>query len=111
MEQKFCKKCKAAILESYSFCPSCGIKVKDVCDISVGKQIGLYLLSVFLPPLGLFPGLRYLKNENETAKHIGLILIFLTILSSIISVWMFFGVINTINKTINEQLNMQNLGL
>ena len=80
MEPQFCPVCKFGIVEGYVFCPHCGTKLKDVpFTISLEKQIGIYLLSFFLPPLGLFPGIRYLKNPDEKAKHVGLIAIFLTI--------------------------------
>ena len=85
--------------------------MKDVqFEISVEKQIGVYLLSFFLPPLGLFPGIRYLKNPDDKAKHVGLIAIFLTILSTIITVWATIGIINQVNKSLNQQINIQQLG-
>ena len=111
MEQQFCPTCKFGIIEGYSYCPHCGTKLKDVqFEISVEKQIGVYLLSFFLPPLGLFPGIRYLKNPDDKAKHVGLIAIFLTILSTIITVWATIGFINQVNKSLNQQINIQQLG-
>ena len=98
MEQKLCSVCKFGIIDGYNFCPNCGTKLKDIDNtVSVEKQIGVYLLSFFLPPLGLFPGFKYLKNPDDKVKHVGLIAIFLTLLSTIISIWLFVGFINKVN--------------
>jgi uncharacterized membrane protein YqaE (UPF0057 family) len=111
MEQKLCPICKFGIIEGYVFCPHCGYKLKDaVFEISLSKQIGIYLLSFFLPPLGLFPGISYLRNPDQKAKHVGLIAVFLTILASILTIWATIGFINTVNKTLNQQINIQQLG-
>lgn len=111
MEQQYCKVCKTVILPTYSFCPTCGIKLKeDELTVSVGKQIGVYLLSFFLPPLGLWPGIKYLTKGNEHSKHVGVIAIFLTILGIIISLWTFFGVIHSVNNALNQQINLKQLG-
>lgn len=111
MEQLYCKVCKAIILPAYNYCPSCGVKLKDTeLTITLSKQIGVYLLSFFLPPLGLWPGFKYLRKGNEHAKHVGLIAIFLTILGIIISLWAFFGIIHSVNNTLNQQINLKQLG-
>ena len=111
MEPQFCPVCKFGIVEGYVFCAHCGTKLKDVpFEISMQKQIGVYLLSFFLPPLGLWPGIRYLRNADQKAKHVGLIAIFLTILATVISIWATVGFVNTVNKTVNSQMNLQQLG-
>lgn len=111
MEQKFCPICKFGIIDGYIFCPHCGAKLKDVqFEISIGKQIGIYLLSFFLPPLGLFPGIRLLKNPDDKAKHVGLVAIFLTILATILTIWATIGFVNSVNRTLNQQINIQQLG-
>lgn len=111
MEQQFCPACKFGVVDGYVFCPHCGTKLKDVpFEIPVGKQIGIYLLSFLLPPLGLFPGIKLLKNPDEKAKHVGLVAIFLTILASIFTIWATVNFINTLNTTLNQQINMQQLG-
>ena len=110
-QQQLCPVCKFGIIEGYVFCPHCGYKLRDVnFEISVGKQIGIYLLSFFLPPLGLFPGLRLLKNPDDKAKHVGLVAIFLTILASILTIWATVNFLNTLNTSLNQQINIQQLG-
>ena len=110
MEQKFCPVCKLPIFDSYIFCPNCGAKIREVVfTISVGKQISVYLISVLLPPLGVWPGIKYLLNPDEKAKKVGLIAIILTVISSIITIWMTISVLNGINKSLGTQLNQQQI--
>lgn len=111
MEQNYCRVCKTSILPTYNYCPICGLKLKETeIIVSVSKQISVYLVSLFLPPLGLWPGFKYLTKGNEQAKHVGLIAIFLTILGIIISLWTFFGIIHSVNNTLNQQINLKQLG-
>lgn len=51
-------------------------------------------MSVFLPPLGLWPGIRYLKQKDEKSRMIGFIAITLTIVSTAITIWLTLGFIN-----------------
>ena len=55
------------------------------------------LESVFLPPFGIIPGVKYLIKDSKQAKIIGAVAILLTILSTtIITVF----TINLINKAL-----------
>lgn len=74
-------------------------------SMTVGRQIYIYLLSFLLPPLGLWPGIKYLKQRDEKSRMIGFIAIALTIISTIITIWFTFGFINTFNQQLNQQLN------
>lgn len=110
MEQN-CSVCKSVVLPVYNFCPSCGTKLKEVpITLTLGKQISVYLVSLILPPLGLFPGVKYLLKGDSHAKHVGLIAIFLTVLSIILTLWLFVGFIQTANRTLNQQINLKQLG-
>lgn len=60
--------------------------------------------------MGLFPGIKYLRKGDEHAKHVGLVAIFLTILSLVISIWLFAGFINTINSSLQQQVGLKQLG-
>lgn len=109
--QPYCESCKKAILPEYNFCPSCGLKLKDIpLTVTAAKQISIYMVSLLLPPLGLFPGIKYLAKGDSHSKHIGLIALFLTLLSTILSLWLFFGFIQEANKTLNQQINLKQLG-
>jgi hypothetical protein len=103
-EQRFCPKCQFPILETYFFCPNCGKSLKlTPSATSAIKQIGIYSLSLFLPPLGLWPGIKYLKTEDSGAKMVGTIAIILTIISIVVTIWLTMGLLNNFNQ-------YQNLG-
>jgi hypothetical protein len=90
-----CPSCALPVLAEFYFCPNCGkqLRAKKV-PISIGQQVGLYLLSALLPPLGLWPGIKYLRKEDNKSKMVGLVAIILTILSLVISTALLGNVIN-----------------
>jgi len=49
-----CPTCHQPVSPEDYFCPNCGkdLKAKPL-SVSITTQIGIYLLSIFLPPLGL----------------------------------------------------------
>ena len=75
------------------------------------KQLSIYLLSLFLPPLGLWPAIKYLRQPDEKAKKVGLAALILTILSVIVTTWLTIGLVNSLNKGISDQFNLyQDIG-
>jgi len=111
MEQTTCKFCGQTVLANYYFCPYCGKKLIEP-PITALKEIGVYLFSVFLPPLGLWPGIKYLFQKNERAKRVGIIAIILTITSTVITVWLCIGAVNSITQSLSAQMGgYSNLGL
>jgi uncharacterized membrane protein YqaE (UPF0057 family) len=104
MEQTTCKFCGQTVLSNYYFCPYCGKKLIEP-PITALKEIGVYLLSVFLPPLGLWPGIKYLSQKNEKAKRVGLIAIILTIISTIVTIWISIGLLGSLTQSLNAQMN------
>ncbi|HUD09536.1 MAG TPA: zinc ribbon domain-containing protein [Patescibacteria group bacterium] len=110
MEQTICPFCHFPLSQTYYFCPNCGKKISEP-PITILKQIGVYLLSIFLPPLGLWPGIRYLLSKNQKTKKVGAIAIFLTILSTIITLWISVAMFNNLSQSLSSQVNQyQNLG-
>ncbi|HVT00615.1 MAG TPA: zinc ribbon domain-containing protein [Patescibacteria group bacterium] len=107
-----CPKCHKEIPETDFYCPYCGEKIKEPpFETNLTKQIGIYALSVLLPPLGLWPAIRLLKRKEPEAKKIAWIAIVLTVISIIISIWLSIGVMGYINKSISSQFNQyQDLG-
>lgn len=73
---------------------------------TTGRQIFVYLMSALLPPLGLWPAVKYLKQKDEKSRMIGFIAILLTIISIAVTVWLSFGFINTFNQQLNSSLNL-----
>ncbi|OGH24721.1 MAG: hypothetical protein A3B47_00635 [Candidatus Levybacteria bacterium RIFCSPLOWO2_01_FULL_39_24] len=106
-----CPNCKQNIATSDYFCPNCGKKLKDKpLSTTIARQIFVYSFSLLLPPLGLWPAIRYLKQESDKARMIGFIAIVLTIISTAVELWLGLGFINTFNQQFNQQLN-SNLNL
>ncbi|PIP74642.1 MAG: hypothetical protein CO135_00100 [Candidatus Levybacteria bacterium CG_4_9_14_3_um_filter_35_16] len=110
-----CRFCSYPTIEAFYYCPNCGKSLKTPpFSTSVLKQIGIYSLSLLLPPLGLWPGIKYLMQSDKKAKTIGLIAIALTVISSIITVWLSINLINQITQSFMGQTNIdqyQGLGL
>jgi len=100
-----CSVCHQEILETYYFCPNCGNNLKEaIAPVSVITQISLYILAILLPPLGLWPGIKYLMKKNRQAKTIGTVVIVLTIISIIVVTWAIFGLFNDYINQLNEVL-------
>lgn len=95
-----CPVCHQTISAGYYFCPNCGNNLKGkLMTISVPAQIGLYALAVFLPPLGLWPGIKYVMGKSLQAKRVGIITIVLTLISTILMIW---GIFALFGNYINE---------
>lgn len=105
MESLFCLSCRINLDPTFHFCPNCGEKIKDmVMSTSLGKQIGIYLLSIFLPPFGLWPGIKYLRQTNQKAQIIGTVAIILTVVSIGISLWMSISLLKNVQIQVKTQL-------
>lgn len=82
--QKQCPKCKTGVSETAYFCYNCGQFLKSRPeDISIQKQIIIYLVSFFLAPFGLGYAFKYLKQPDKKSKTIGMISLILTVLAII----------------------------
>lgn len=104
MEQATCRKCNLPVLANFYFCPNCGYALRPKpLSISAGKQIGIYLLSFLLPPLGVWPGIKYLMQKDPKAKIVGAVAILLTIISIVVTLYY----ANILMKQLTTQLNAQ----
>lgn len=93
----FCPKCKIAVSPEDFFCRNCGKPLKPrPLSTSIGKQTIIYLVSIFLPPFGLSPAVKYIKQPDSKSKIIGWVAVALTILSITITTLLF---IKTIQDT------------
>lgn len=79
---------------------------RKTLSTAISKQIFVYLLSFILPPLGLWPAIKYLKQKDEKSRMIGFIAIVLTIIATVFTIWFTFGFINTFNRELNANLNL-----
>jgi len=106
-----CPYCKRNVSSLDYFCPNCGKKIKEKpLSTSLTKQSLIYLLSAFLPPMGIWPAIKYLRQPDKKSKKIGLIAIILTVASIVITLWLTTGFIKSFQKQLEKQLNpYQNL--
>jgi hypothetical protein len=94
--QLTCPACHQSVNPEYYFCPNCGKNLKEkITPISVLTQIGIYALSILLPPLGLWPGIKYLIKGGTQAKTIGVVAIILTVISTIVTIWLIYGALQS----------------
>jgi hypothetical protein len=111
--QIICPFCSTLVDTTAFFCSVCGKNVKEK-PLSTGilTQIGLYLVSVFLPPLFLGLTIKYLKSKDPKAKQVGMISLGLTVITLIVVIWLSISVAKNLTRTINQQFNQyENLGL
>ncbi|MFH0864430.1 MAG: zinc ribbon domain-containing protein [Candidatus Gottesmanbacteria bacterium] len=100
-----CPKCQNSIDITDFFCGVCGYKLKEeLLSTSFLKQLSIYLISFLLPPFGLIPALKYLRQDESQAKWVGIIAIILTLISAIISIWLLQNFMDTFNKVMDSQL-------
>lgn len=98
-----CKNCNLPVLPEFYFCPNCGKQLREKSlTVSVLTQIGVYLLSFFLPPFGLYPGIKYLKQSDPKTKLIGWIAVALTLISIGLSIFIFAGFMQQVSQTLNQ---------
>ena len=61
----YCENCGAEISKEAYICPKCGVKVKKEENIEDKPSVGLNILSLFFPIVGL---ILYFTWKNQTPK-------------------------------------------
>lgn len=107
---KTCPYCHFTLTAFSYFCPNCGKPInKKSLSTTVLREIVVYLISFFLPPLGFWYGFKYIRQGDEKAKRIGVIAIILTAVSLVLTIRLTIGFLNGISQFINSQTDFQNL--
>lgn len=70
------------------------------------KQLPVYLVSFLLPPLGIWPAIKYLRQADEKSKKIGFLALLLTLISIVITIWLSINLVNSFSRGLNDQLNL-----
>ena len=70
--------------------------------MTFAKQLGIYAISIFLPPFGLTHGIRYLFQKDPKVKMVGAIAIVLTVLSVSSSIYFTLRLLSQISKTVGN---------
>jgi len=105
-----CKHCQKLAPSTSFFCPNCGKKIQDApYKFSVMTWAGVILESILLPPLGIIPGIRYLKKEETGAKVLGITAIIITIFMTIFTIMFLKSFIETTNRQLNDVNYMNNI--
>jgi predicted nucleic acid-binding Zn ribbon protein len=102
-----CPVCHQPVEEADYFCRNCGRNLrKKPLSTSAGKQILVYLGSIFLFPLGFIWGIRYIREYNRAAKTTGLICLIISVLVLFAVIYVTFMIISGINNQVNQQLQI-----
>jgi ABC-type lipoprotein release transport system permease subunit len=64
-----------------------------------------YLGSLALPPMGIIWGMRYVRQNDQTSKIVGIVLIALTVFILIVSMQIVMGIINQVNSQMTTTLS------
>jgi hypothetical protein len=100
-----CPVCHQPVLAEYYFCPNCGRALKEKpVKITILAQIGFYALAIFLPPLGLWPGIKYVIKKSPQARWVGAITIVLTLISTVVTLWWMSSLTSSYLDQINGSL-------
>ncbi len=101
-----CPRCHLPVAPEFYFCPNCGMSLKEQQgSVTVLMQIGIYAFSVLLPPLGLWPGIKYARRSDPKARRVGIIAIALTIVSTVVTLWLIYSLFNVYLQTIQGAFN------
>ena len=98
-----CPQCHQAVSPTDVFCPHCGKQLKEAeLKISLITQLWIYFVSLFLPPLGFWPGIKYYRNSDPKAQQIGMIAIILSVVSTVGTLWLTYEFLNIYLSTFSQ---------
>lgn len=103
-----CRFCMAPTPPGVFFCPTCGKKLQEPpFTFSWAKFIGNMTLTILLPPMGIFPGIRHLRKDDQTAKILGITYIIVTVIATVVMLKITMDFVNNINEELNSTYLMQ----
>lgn len=99
-----CPNCGSIVAPDDVFCGHCGAKITTAPQgISMGRQIYIYLVSFFLPPLGLIWTFKYFRDPQK--RNIGIIAAGITAVAVILTVWLTMGFFQGLQNQMNQYSN------
>ena len=105
IQTSICPVCHQPVTAEQYFCANCGTSLRAKQEpISLATQLGIYFISLFLPPLGFWPGVKYVMKPNPYAKRVGWVALGLTLLSSIVTTWFIFKLFDNYLNQLNTLL-------
>lgn len=98
-----CPRCGAPLAPEANFCPQCGDKIKDPApSTSIGTQIRVYFIALFIPPFGLWYAYKYIRYGGGTEKKIGYACLILTAVAIYLLIITTQAFINAMNQSLNS---------
>lgn len=90
----------------------CGKNIKEeTLPIPLGSQIATYIISFLFPPIGLWPGVKYLTGKKPNGKKVGIIALIITIIATIFLVIATIQISNKISSEVDSAFKKyQNIG-
>ncbi len=89
-----CPACHQPVQPEFYFCPNCGRALKEKpLSTTAATQAWIYALSIVMPwiaflALHYWPGVKYIRSDDENAKQIGIIASVLMGISTIAMMWL-----------------------
>lgn len=108
---KFCTNCGNELDDRAIMCPKCGVALTQATNASDGSSNGMaiagFILSFFIPLLGLIFSIIGLKRSKETNNGKGLSIAGIIISCVLMVITLIFGIItfSAVNDSINEAKN------
>lgn len=105
MSSMICPQCHQEVADSWYFCANCGKSLRVAPPATdMGRQIYVYLVSLFLPPFGLWHVWKYLIRPDRKSKMIGLVALVLTV----IAVYVLIRFTQATSDAVYKQINTIN---
>lgn len=100
-----CIQCHTTVRPTDYFCFNCGKNLREAPpSVNAQTQAIYYIGSFFLPPMGVFWGIKYLRQKDDISRRIGMICIGLTVVSLLYATVQTMRIVGQINTQINSQL-------
>ena len=104
-EISLCSVCHSTVRPTDYFCFNCEKNLHEKpLGTSLEDQIKLYLGSVFLTPMGIIWGLKYLRQEDQESKIAGIVAMILSVVTIIVVAQYIVNTVNSINTQVGNQL-------
>ncbi len=112
-----CPTCHQSVQPEFYFCPNCGGALKEKpLSTTQATQAWIYALSIVMPwiaflALHYWPGVKYIRSDDENAKQIGIIASVLMGISTIVMIWLLIvWTQQLVQSSVNDIGNLGGLG-
>lgn len=107
---EICPYCQSLVPVGSIYCSNCGKPLhEEKIQISTRRQIIIYLVSFFLPPLGLIWTFKYLKQSDPIKKRVGIVSLLLTVVAIILNFYALSVVMNLLSSQLNSINSLNSL--